>query len=78
MMPTRLPDFLIRYLSEPGDLVLDLWSGSGKTGLAAERLGRRWLMFELILEYARTSAEMFRGFDGFCLNQLLAGVGNAA
>jgi len=78
MMPTRLPDFLIRYLSEPGDLVLDLWSGSGKTGLAAERLGRRWLMFELILEYARTSAEMFRGFDGFCLNPLLAGVGNAA
>lgn len=76
MMPTALPDFLIRWLSRPGDLVLDSFSGSGKTGLAAERNGRRWLLMEQILQYARVSAEAFRPFPEFFLNPLLGSVGN--
>ena len=78
MMPTALPDFLINWLSRPGDLVVDSFSGSGKSGLAAERNGRRWLLMELILQYARVSAEAFRPFAGFTMNPLLECVGRRA
>jgi hypothetical protein len=37
--------------SRPGDLVLDPFLGSGTTGAAAERLGRRWTGIELAREY---------------------------
>ncbi|MFP3637527.1 DNA methyltransferase [Paraburkholderia sp. SIMBA_054] len=75
MFPTKLPSFLIQYLTEPGDLVFDPFAGSCKTGLAAERLGRRWLMAEVVLEYTRTAAEAFRSFDGFWMSPALACVG---
>lgn len=75
MFPTALPSFFIHYLTKPEDLVLDIWGGSSKTGLAAERAGRRWLTIEWMLEYVRTSAELFRGFNGFTLSPALAGVG---
>lgn len=45
--PMALPDFFIRLMSLPGQLVLDPFGGTGTTGVAAERLGRRWLMSEL-------------------------------
>jgi DNA modification methylase len=32
--------------SEKGDLVLDAFAGSGTTGVAAEKLGRRWIMID--------------------------------
>ena len=39
--PPQLPEFLIRGLSDPGDLVLDPMLGSGTTLVEAIRLGRR-------------------------------------
>ncbi len=63
--PTRLPDFWIRFLTEPGDLVLDPFGGWGKTALAAQRLQRRWLIVDKVLDYLRVSGEMFQEFDGF-------------
>jgi len=74
MQPTSIPDFFIRLLSEPGDLVADLFGGSTKTGLAAERLGRRWIVTEWILQYLRGAAELYRGFPGFHINPALAAV----
>lgn len=74
MQPTSIPDFFIRLLSEPGDLVADLFGGSTKTGLAAERLGRRWIVTEWILQYLRGAAELYRGFPGFHMNPALAAV----
>jgi site-specific DNA-methyltransferase (cytosine-N4-specific) len=68
MQPTSIPDFFIRFLTEPGDLVVDPFGGTVKTGLAAERLGRRWLVTEWMLEYLRGAAEMFRGFSGFSIH----------
>lgn len=65
MFPTSLPDFLIRWLSQPNELVVDPFGGSAKTGLAAERLGRRWMVTDRILEYLRTAGESFQDFDGF-------------
>jgi DNA modification methylase len=50
--PLELPRRLIRLLSEPGDLVLDPFVGSGTTAVAAIELGRRWLGFELLPRYA--------------------------
>jgi DNA modification methylase len=45
--PTQKPESLLRRLIEwataPGDLVIDLFCGSGTTLAAAERLGRRWI-----------------------------------
>lgn len=56
--PTRLPEFFIRFLTEPGDVVLDIFAGSNTTGQVAEAEGRRWLSFEERLDY--TAASVFR------------------
>ena len=45
-MPPQLAEFFIKFLTEPGDLVLDPFAGSNTTGSAAERLGRRWIAVE--------------------------------
>jgi hypothetical protein len=57
--PAKLPEFFIRYLTEPGDLVVDIFAGSNTTGAVAEREGRRWLVFELDLGYLAASAFRF-------------------
>ncbi len=72
MQPTDIPDFFVRFLTEPDDLVVDPFGGTVRTGLAAERLGRRWLVTDWILEYLRGAAELFRGCSGFGLHPALA------
>lgn len=67
-MPFSIPEFLIQFLSEEGDLVVDSWAGRNMTSLAAELLGRAWLSGELMLQHIRTGAELFRGRPGFWLN----------
>ena len=57
--PRVLPDFFIRLLTVPGDLVLDIFSGSNTTGAVAEELDRSWLAFEIEETYARISALRF-------------------
>ncbi len=44
--PTRLLERIVAASSAPGDLVLDPYAGSGTTGVAAARLGRRWLLVD--------------------------------
>jgi DNA modification methylase len=78
MMPTLLPEFFIEFLTEPGDLVVDMFGGTGKTALAAERLGRRWAMAEKMLQYIRGAATHFEEFDGFLMNPALEAVRYAA
>lgn len=50
-MPLALADFLVRYLSDVDDLVIDPYAGWGTTAIAAERNGRRWLTTEQMGEY---------------------------
>lgn len=57
--PAELPRFFIRFLTEPGDLVVDIFSGSNTTGYVAEQLGRSWLSIELNHAYAALSAVRF-------------------
>jgi len=42
--PEALPERVILASSKPGDLVMDLFGGSGTTAAVAEKLGRRWIM----------------------------------
>ena len=57
--PQKLPAFFINFLTEPGDTVLDIFSGSNTTGAAAEAAQRRWIAFEKNLEYLAASAFRF-------------------
>jgi hypothetical protein len=67
-MPLGLAQFLVRYLSEEGDLVLDNMSGWNTTGYAAEVNGRRWIACEKHAEYVIGGAERFRSRPGFETN----------
>ena len=51
-MPEQVLGRIIRASSNPGDLVLDPFAGSGTTLAVARKLGRRALGFELSPEYA--------------------------
>ena len=45
--PERLMRRIIEVATNPGDLVLDSFAGSGTTGAVAQKMGRRWIMVEL-------------------------------
>ena len=45
--PAELPGYFISMLTNPGDLVVDPFGGSGMTGAVGERLGRRWYCCDL-------------------------------
>lgn len=45
--PERLISRIIHIATNPGDLVLDSFAGSGTTGAVAHKMGRRWIMVEL-------------------------------
>jgi site-specific DNA-methyltransferase (cytosine-N4-specific) len=57
--PPDLPKFFIEFLTDPDDVVVDLFSGSNTTGSVAEQLGRRWVSIELRHDYACLSAIRF-------------------
>ena len=59
--PAKLPEFFIRFLTDPGDLVVDIFAGSNTTGSVAEREGRKWLAFEERREYVAASVFRFFG-----------------
>jgi hypothetical protein len=54
-------------LTDPGDVVVDIFGGSMTTGWAAKRTGRRWIGMELEQEYVRTSRYRFVDDDGALL-----------
>lgn len=57
--PSQLPEYFIRMLTDPGDLVLDPFGGSCVTGAVAEALGRRWTCCEMDEEYIRGAIGRF-------------------
>lgn len=56
-MPEQLLGRIVRISSEPGDLVLDPFSGSGTTLAVAKKLGRDWLGFDLSQDYVTYANE---------------------
>jgi modification methylase len=59
--PTQKPEALLGRIllasTNPGDLVLDPFFGTGTTGAVAKRLGRRWLGIERDPVYAAAALE---------------------
>ncbi len=60
-MPSDVAKFFIKFLTEPGDIVLDPFGGSNTTGAAAEELERFWIGIEASEEYVKGSRGRFIG-----------------
>lgn len=54
-LPLHLLDRLILLATDENDVVLDPFSGTGTTAIAAKRLGRQYIGFELDKDYAKIS-----------------------
>jgi len=65
--PIILLDRLIRAFTNEGDVVLDCFSGSGSTAIAAKNSGRKFVGSELNQEYWRKSLDRI---DDLTLNSL--------
>jgi len=53
--PLWLLEALVRDFTDPGELILDPFAGSGTTGVAARRLGRSFIGWERDPKYAATA-----------------------
>lgn len=60
-MPEQLLGRIIRLCSEPGDLVLDPFSGSATTLAVAKKLNRNYIGFELSESYAQAGRQRLEG-----------------
>jgi DNA modification methylase len=54
--PAELPEYFVRMLTDPGDMVVDPFGGSGTTAEVCERLKRRWKCVELSPDYLKGAA----------------------
>jgi DNA modification methylase len=71
--PEKLPEFFIKFLTEQGDLVLDIFSGSNTTGYVAEKLGRRWVSIESNRHFAALSFARFTsGWSNISIQKAVA------
>lgn len=52
--PERLLKRIIHIATNPGDIVLDCFAGSGTTAAVAQKMGRRWVTSELSTENVKT------------------------
>lgn len=57
--PAILPEYFIRMLTDPGDLVVDPFAGSCVTGEVTERLNRKWICAELLEDYVEGAIGRF-------------------
>lgn len=57
--PAKLPEFFINFLTQPGDIVLDIFAGSNTSGEVAEKLRRFWLSFDINENYINNSYYRF-------------------
>ena len=72
--PVALMSALVRDFTDPGELVCDPFAGSGTTGVACIRLGRRFIGWERDPKYfavavkrltaARGQLRLFEGVEG--------------
>jgi site-specific DNA-methyltransferase (cytosine-N4-specific) len=61
--PADIPDFFVRMLTDPGDLVLDPFAGSNVTGQVAESSGRRWMSIDIDTDYVTGSVSRFENLQ---------------
>lgn len=58
--PEELPSRLIKFYTFEGDVVLDPFMGSGQTGLAALKLGRHFVGYDLNNEYCKLAEDRIK------------------
>lgn len=73
--PAKLPEFFIKFLTDPEDIVVDIFSGSNTTGFVAESERRNWLAFDIGIEYV--AASVFRFLDQGCDTEEMTEIYNA-
>lgn len=57
IFPEKLAEDHIASWSDPGDLVLDPFGGSGTTAKAAQKMGREWVLIEAVKDYCDIARE---------------------
>ena len=65
--PLAILDRIVRTHSNPGDLVVDFFAGSGTTGEAAARLGRRYYLIDNNPEATRVMAKRLAFSSPVCV-----------
>ena len=55
--PTRLMRHLIELITEPGELILDPFLGSGTTAVAAQEVNRRLIGIEQSADYCEIAKQ---------------------
>ncbi|MEL6662962.1 MAG: site-specific DNA-methyltransferase [Pseudomonadota bacterium] len=72
--PTQKPEALLRRIllatSNPGDLIVDPFSGTGTTAAVAKALGRDYVGIEREAEYARLSRARLRAIEPMATDDL--------
>lgn len=66
--PLMILERLIRAYTKPGDTILDIFSGSGSTMIAAHNTGRKFVGCELSSEYYDKSKKRFEDFCNVSLD----------
>lgn len=62
--PLALLERIVRAASPAGALVLDPFNGSGTTGVACARLGRRYIGIDMEREFLELAVQRLRDLDG--------------
>ncbi len=57
--PPDLPQYFVNMLTDPGDVVVDIFGGSNVTGWVCEHMRRRWLSFDNVPAYVQGSRYRF-------------------
>lgn len=74
--PENLLERILTIATNPSDLVLDSFAGSGTTGAVAHKMGRRWIMVELGEHaYTHIIPRMQKVIDGADPGGITKGVG---
>ena len=58
--PLELPLRLIKLYTFKGDVVLDPFMGSGQTAIAAKKLGRRYIGYDISKEYCKLAEDRIK------------------
>lgn len=61
--PVELPSWFIKLFTQPGDVVLDPFLGSGTTAVAAKQLDRRCIGIDLNPEYVQLAQERLESLE---------------
>jgi len=64
MKPVELVEYMLKNSCAVGDLVLDLFGGSGTTLIAAEKCGRRAFLMEMDPKYCDVIVARWEKYTG--------------